>query len=137
MGNTTLLAPAAPLDGSTRYVVIAQSSNPEVLSAAGQAFVDDLIAGDVEGVVDMLIEGAGDGHTFVLVALVTGGTAPATGTLLRVFMGANRVALQAAADAVLAEFQEVGGLQVILHGVGGADQGTRFCGVMVAQPIPV
>lgn len=134
MGRLVTLGGAPALDSAVRMVVV-QSSNPDDLQTQVQAQLNAVIEGGTEVLVDAEIEGAGDGHTFIVTLLLATGSAPAAGTLLRVWMGANREAFQLAFENAVAPFVEadpsytIGG-----YGIAGGDQGTRFCGLVLLIP---
>lgn len=135
MGNITLGSAAAAVDGMVENVF--ESSLASDLQTRVQALVNLLITGGAGTIRDVNLCGAGDGHAFVCTLLVSpGGAPPAAGTVVRFYSGASEPAFSAAAAAAIASLQTQN-LRVIGHGESGASQGTRWMGMIVAEPIPL
>lgn len=134
------LTPLTVADGQARILasmrlITVQSADPVDLQAKAQAVMDALILAGADFIVDAEIEGASDGHTFIVSFLVVEGPgAPAAGTLVRIWMGANREVIGDGFNAILAEVSGIGVYHVAGFGIAGAGQGTRFCGMALFVP---
>lgn len=128
--------PIYPANGSgvpanlTPYVF--QSSNPEDLQAQLQDLIDQMIGGGISGgLYEINITGAGDGHSFVVSVFVdSAGGSPVDPTVVQVYMAASAPELALAQTQALAALTEAD-VDVLAHGLAGASQGRRWCGLFL------
>lgn len=123
-------------NATTAVEAVFESSLASDLQARFQAYIDALITAG-EGAPDSInLYGAGDGHVFVLSALNrSGGSPPEAGTVVRMYSAASEPEFALAATAAIASLQGQD-LEIIGQAEGGASQGRRWMGLLLAQPIP-
>ncbi len=133
MGNVRMSTPLGPAPSPVPQTRVFESALASDLQTRVQALVDSFIAGGAGQIVSASIEGAGDGHVFVLTVFYDqDGRPPAVGTLVRVYAAASEPELLLAAAAARASLPV--NYVIVAYGRGGSSAGRRWMGALVAEP---